>query len=539
MKTQVDIVTGFLGSGKTTFINSLLGSVKLAEKKIVVLQCESGEEELESELPDDRELHVENIPRGTALSGGLIRSIVDKHLPDRIIIEHNGMNRVGELLLSLQDFKLSRVCSLNKVFHLVDSGAFDVYMNNMGAILAEQISNSDMIIANNIDGLPLHKRDSMFKALEAINQSASILCISTKEEFGLAAGHDGVGDTGRKEKKLFSRPSDWYLLPLFVLIGLYLLYTVFRAVDVSSPDLSGLRAFNTIFISILVQAFPFILFGVFISSIIQIFVSQEALVKFFPRNKIAAFFVAIVSGFFLPVCDCAIIPVAGRLVKKGVPLPVAVTFMLAAPTVNPIVIASTFYAFPGNPSVAFYRLYLGITVAVAAGLTFLLFPEKGSMLRSNPRGVACSCGCCDGEAAGGRGVMGRINAVFMHASTEFFEVSRFLIVGAFLSTLVQTVLPKGILANLGGLDVLSLLVMMAAAFLLSICSTSDAFIARTFTGQFAMGSVMGFLVLGPMIDIKNLLMLLGNFKKRFVIKLVFTIFGISFVLLYVFSIIIR
>lgn len=532
MKTQVDIVTGFLGSGKTTFINSLLNSDKLAEKKIVVLQCESGEEELESELPEDRELHVEKIPKGTVLSGDYIKSILDKYLPDRVIIEHNGMSNVGDLQLSLQGFRLSRSCNLNKVFHLIDSGSFEVYMNNMGPILTEQISGSDMIIANNIDGLSLHKRDNMFKTLETINKSAPVLCISTKEEFGLAVEHDGFF---QDHKGFFSKASDKYFIPLFALIVLYLLYNVFRAIGISNPDLSGLRIFNTIFISILVQAFPFILFGVFISSIIQVFISQEAIVRFFPRNKIAAFLVAIISGFFLPVCDCAIIPVAGRLVRKGVPLPVAVTFMLAAPIVNPIVIASTFYAFPGNPSVAFYRLYLGITVAVVVGLTFMLFPQKESVLRDNTGGSICRCGCCDSGSVGGKGIMNRINAVFMHASMEFFEVSRFLIIGALLSTVVQTVLPKEALANLGNLNVLSLLVMMASAFILSICSTSDAFIARTFTGQFAMGPVMGFMVLGPMVDIKNLLMLLGNYKKRFVAKLVFAIFGISFVLLYVFS----
>ena len=129
--------------------------------------------------------------------------------------------------------------------------------------------------------------------------------------------------------------------------------------------------------------------------------------------------------------------------------------------------------------------------------------------------------------------MGKIDAVLRHAGNEFFEVGRYLIVGAFLSAIVQTFVPKEALAGLGGGYVVSLLVMMLSAFIMSVCSTSDAFIARSFSNQFPIGSVMGFMVLGPMLDIKNLLMLMGSFNKKFVIKLVCLIFGLSFLLLLV------
>ena len=128
--------------------------------------------------------------------------------------------------------------------------------------------------------------------------------------------------------------------------------------------------------------------------------------------------------------------------------------------------------------------------------------------------------------------MPKIDAVFMHTAAEFFDVGRFMVMGALISTTLLTFVPREVLANVSGDNTLALLVMMAAAFIFSICSTSDAFVARTFASQFAMGPVMGFLVLGPMFDIKNLLMLLGSFTKRFVVKLVVIIFGVSFALLY-------
>ena len=530
IRTKVDIVSGFLGSGKTTFINGLLQSGMLSQERIAVIQCETGEEAIDNGPADGRSIRVESSVKEREIDAAYIRSVIERYRPDRIIIEHNGMSSVEELLNALEDRRLSRTCVVNMVFQLVDPSTFDIFMNNMGHILAGQISNSDLIIINNKENLSRYKISRLQKPLTAINRSADILTISSSEEFSAAVDR---GDIYREKVKYFSKPSDKLFLALMTLVAAYFLFTVCRAVRQSNLDLSGLEVFNTIFLSILIQAFPFILIGVFISSIIQVFVSQETIVKFFPRNRFLAFGAAVVSGFLFPVCDCAIVPVAGRLVKKGVPLPVAITFMLAAPIVNPIVIASTIYAFPGQPAIAFYRVYLGITIAVAAGLMLMFSPEKEPVLRNETYNSACRCGCCGGEYGDKKGITPRFDAVFTHAASEFFEVGRFLIVGAFLSAIVQTVLPKDVLASLGGGRATALLIMMASAFVLSICSTSDAFIARTFTSQFSIGPVMGFLVLGPMIDVKNLLMLLGSFRKGFVIKLVFIIFILSFIILYV------
>jgi uncharacterized membrane protein YraQ (UPF0718 family) len=135
--------------------------------------------------------------------------------------------------------------------------------------------------------------------------------------------------------------------------------------------------------------------------------------------------------------------------------------------------------------------------------------------------------CCDENDHHASG----FEAVLTHAAGEFFEVGGYLIAGAALSSVIQVFVPKGIMTGLGASSVLSLLLMMLAAFILSICSTSDAFIARSFANSIPITSVMGFMVLGPMLDLKNLFMLFGSFKKGFVVKLVIGILITSLIVL--------
>jgi uncharacterized protein len=318
---------------------------------------------------------------------------------------------------------------------------------------------------------------------------------------------------------------------LLLCAGFLLISTAVWSLDFLTPQItfSRLRAINTVFLSILIEAFPFLLFGVLVSSIIQVCFSEETILRLFPRKKGLGFIVALLAGVFFPVCDCATIPVAARLVKKGVPLPTAVTFMLAAPLVNPVTIVSTLFAFPGSPSVALYRTGAGLAIAFAVGLAFLLFGGKGTAVLSEVDDYSCSCGYCS-ETASGIGIRKKIEAVFSHAGSEFFDVGRYLITGALLSAIFQTMVPKDIFAA-GGVYGVSLIVMMLCAFVLSVCSTSDAFIARTFVNQFPLGAILGFMILGPMLDLKNLFMLMGRFRKSFVIKLVVILFGLSFAFL--------
>ncbi len=372
------------------------------------------------------------------------------------------------------------------------------------------------------------------------------------------------------------------LLSIFALFtAVYFLYWVVRVT--ASFDTSGVCAWlellGRVFISILVQAVPFLLIGVIVSSVMQEIISTETLIRIFPKKSGLGFVMAVLIGAFFPVCDCAIVPVASRLIKKGVPLPCAITFMLAAPLVNPIVIASTYYAFPTQPSIMVLRVFFGVVVALSVGSIFLLFTQKNGVLKqssdkheiynSEKHGMqshsmydhdkpshetyshemcnhevnrvakytlhSLSCSCCEHSEdtyKKGNSFLEVLGNVLKHTIDEFFEVGKYLIVGAFISAIFQVFISKDMLSTLSDNKVLALAVMMLAAFLFSVCSTSDAFVAKAFLGQFTMNSIMGFLVLGPMLDIKNLLLLSSSFKKTFVIRLVLAIVLTSFLILF-------
>lgn len=317
---------------------------------------------------------------------------------------------------------------------------------------------------------------------------------------------------------------------LCLIAGGYLLFSIWRSVDMI--DLTGIEVFNTIFISILMQAFPFMLIGVFISSAMHVFIPDEFIVKIFPTRYGLGFLTAMFVGIFLPICECAIVPVTTRLIKKGVALPIAATFMLSAPIINPIVIISTLYAFPNRPEIAILRVCFGLIIAFIVGSVLALYGNKHSMLLDEHSEHSCDCHCCSEDSHSKKGIATKIKTMFLHAGEEFFSVGKYLVIGAFMTSLIQTLVPRGVFANLSAQNGLSLFIMMATAFLFSACSTSDAFIARSFMDRFSMGSIMGFLVFGPMMDIKSILMLLGSCKKSFVIQFSILIFFANFIMLY-------
>jgi hypothetical protein len=112
----------------------------------------------------------------------------------------------------------------------------------------------------------------------------------------------------------------------------------------------------TIFLSLLVEAIPFLLLGVVLSGLLLLFIDEGKLVAAMPRNPILGAFVGSCAGFLFPVCECGNVPVARRLLMQGVPMPVAVGFLLAAPTINPVVIWSTWVAFRDQPEIVVLRV---------------------------------------------------------------------------------------------------------------------------------------------------------------------------------------
>lgn len=283
-----------------------------------------------------------------------------------------------------------------------------------------------------------------------------------------------------------------------------------------------------VFVSLLLESIPFILIGSIISSLIQMFVSEEFIRRIIPKNIFLALIITSFVGIIFPVCECAIIPISKRLIKKGVPLPIAVTFMLSVPIVNPIVSMSTYYAFSNNIVIFFMRVLFGIVNSIIIGyLIHISYKNKQLPIREdvNNDNYICNCGCGDLNFNN----YSKIRVLLNHTKSEFFSVFKYLIFGSFISSLFKVTVKGDVLTYFSKNLILSVIIMIILAFILSVCSEADAFIASTFSLTFTKGSVIAFLVLGPMIDIKNILMLLGSFKKEFVIRLSIYIVLVTFV----------
>ncbi|ELC8457624.1 permease [Clostridium perfringens] len=288
-----------------------------------------------------------------------------------------------------------------------------------------------------------------------------------------------------------------------------------------------LNKFSIVFSSIVIEALPFILIGAVLASFMQVYISNNIFNKIISKNKLLGSIQAGIIGVFLPVCECATVPITKGLLNKKVPLNVAITYMLAAPIVNPLVILSTYYAFDGNIKVVLFRVGVGFSIAVIAGLLMLCLSGENNIFIDNGEGELqgkCLCGCSEIDDNSSK-----LIRLLKHTSLEFYEIGKYFIVGATLAAIFQTFVPRDIIFYFENSAVLSIIILMAFSFLISLCSEADAFVASTFMNRFSLGSITGFLIIGPMIDLKNTIMLFSIFKKSFVIKLLFVVFSLCFI----------
>jgi hypothetical protein len=283
------------------------------------------------------------------------------------------------------------------------------------------------------------------------------------------------------------------------------------------PEISGrFTTFVTIFMGIFVEAVPFLVAGSIVSGLIEVYVGRQALERFVPRNPIAAAFVGSLLGFTFPVCECGVVPVTRRLYQKGLPTSVGIAFLLSAPVVNPVVILSTYTAFGWGP-LLIGRLIFSILIAFTVGLIFSLAKPQEVLLETRDWRLETG----DSPLATPHSpLLARFWQALTIGGDDFLDMGRYLIVGSILAALMQTIVPQATLLALGSGPVISIIVLMALAYILSICSTVDAFLALSFVNTFTTGSILGFLVFGPMVDIKSSLMFLSVFRRRTVAYLI-------------------
>lgn len=283
------------------------------------------------------------------------------------------------------------------------------------------------------------------------------------------------------------------------------------------------QTFFIILGSLLIQALPFVLIGALASATIEVFVPMGMLERLAELPRPLQLPAAALAGVAMPICECGSVPVARRLATKGLLPSAAVTFMLAAPVVNPVVIASTFVAYRGRESMWAMvggRFMLGLLVAVVVGWTVGAVSKDG-LLRPNPEDRHAH------PVQLGR-PESRVRRLFLHLGSDFLFMGRYLVLGATFAALVQTFLPAPWIERVAALPVLSIVAMMVLAALMSLCSESDAFIAASFV-PFGPSAQLAFLVFGPMVDLKLATLYAGTFRRGFLRTVVISAFATTLV----------
>jgi len=266
----------------------------------------------------------------------------------------------------------------------------------------------------------------------------------------------------------------------------------------------------TIFLGIMIEATPFLVLGVLVSQALALVVREGEMVSWVPRGRLASLSALAGLGALFPVCECGNVPVARRLLSRGVPVAAAMVFLLSAPALNPVVALSTYAAFRDQPSIVVLRLLLTFVVAIGVGLLVSFHPRPAELVRGSGTPVSPEHAAPPPPV----GITSVARRFARGTLAELVEMGAVLVVGAALAAVTQTVVPRVTLLGLGQGPVVSVVAMMALAVILSVCSTVDAFVALAYAGTFTDGSLIAFLVFGPMIDIKSILLMLTVFSAR-------------------------
>jgi uncharacterized membrane protein YraQ (UPF0718 family) len=287
---------------------------------------------------------------------------------------------------------------------------------------------------------------------------------------------------------------------LFSLIALAVSAGAMSAFVAGDPRL---RTAATVFCGVFVQALPFLVLGVVVSGLIAAFVSAERLARWLPRNPALAVAVAGVGGAALPGCECGSVPVARRLFGPGTSGAAALTFMLSAPAINPVVLVATAVAFPSDPKMVLARCVASLTTAIVMGLLWSRFGRDEWVTRDLPEPPA------PGSSRW---------TVFTEAARhDFLQAASYLVVGAFAAAALRVLVPAWVFQHLAGNLVVGVITMALLAVVLALCSEADAFVAASMT-MLPLVPKLVFLVVGPAFDVKLSAMQAGMFGRRFAVR---------------------
>jgi uncharacterized protein len=305
--------------------------------------------------------------------------------------------------------------------------------------------------------------------------------------------------------------------PLLVVAALLAAALAVRVLN--GAGVAAVQNFLLVFGSLLIEALPFIVLGAAVSALIEVFIPARAFARLARLPRGVQMPVAGLGGFAFPVCECGSVPVARRLVVKGMAPAAAITFMLAAPILNPVVLAATAIAYRGRDIL--WPMVLGragLGLAVALGVGWVVGRQSGRELLRTPEH--------EHEGSRNRGRGDRWRAYFGQLAGDFTLLARYLIIGAAIAAALQTFVPQSLIGGVADTPILDVLAMMVLASILSLCSESDAFVAASFV-QFGMAAQLAFLVAGPMIDVKLGVLYAGTFSRGFVRTVIVSVFALT------------
>ena len=315
----------------------------------------------------------------------------------------------------------------------------------------------------------------------------------------------------------------------------------------------------TLFLSLLVEAMPFLLLGVALSSSLLFLIGEKQLIAKLPKNPLLGSLVGSCIGFLFPVCECGNVPVARRLLLSRVPPSVAISFLLAAPTINPIVIWSTWIAFGDRPNIVIFRVLFSAAIATIVGCVFSIQPDSRALLQtsfakrlqpianSQPDSISplLQSGTfllgegkpirfddslsANTKLAKDKNFQSKWQLFFGNLLAEFSELGGMLVFGSAIAATIQVFVPREIILSLGQDTITSILAMMLLAAVVSICSTVDSFFALSFAATFTSGSLLAFLVFGPTIDIKSVGLMASIFKPKIIIYIFTLVAQLTFI----------
>jgi uncharacterized protein len=342
--------------------------------------------------------------------------------------------------------------------------------------------------------------------------------------------HSPVSDTSRKTDE------KWILSSLLLIFSAaFFLPAVFDIFAPSVPDqvMQSLAApatlkwrenFATYFISITLEAAPFMIIGAFVAALIEILVPNDTLPRLFGKLGFLGIPAVILVSPIFPICECGVIIIGRKLLQKGMPLPHVISYLLAAPILNPVVLGGTYIAFFQDYFYPMLRGLGGVSVSLMAGL-FALFIHREWAVKQEINDLSQlnrdlhdhEGGCCDeGSKPIQASFLNKIVHLLVHVRRDFLEMGIYFLFGVFLASTMKTFIGNEQLSLLGDGPFTGPATMMLMAFVMSLCSEADAFLAASFV-EFDMFSHMGFLVLGPMLDIKLLVMYRSIFTTQFIL----------------------